>query len=93
MNTSDSHYIYWPESHKVSVERNILFLTWEQVKYVPIISTGENKPIYKKLPEYDYSNVPLLASPIESDKTADEKSKGRNKTELELEIFNQCKKK
>jgi hypothetical protein len=29
MNTSDGHYIYWPESCKVSVERNILFLTQE----------------------------------------------------------------
>jgi hypothetical protein len=43
---------------------------------VPIISTGENKPTYKKLPEHDHSNIPLLASPIESDKMADEKSKG-----------------
>jgi hypothetical protein len=52
---------------------------------VPIISTDKNKAIYKKLPEHDQSNIPLPASSTESDKMADEKGKGQNKTELELE--------
>ena len=38
---SDSHCIYWPESHKVTVERNILFNKEKLHRYSPILLTNE----------------------------------------------------
>ena len=38
---SDSHCIYWPESHKVTVERNILFDKEKLHRYSPILLTDE----------------------------------------------------
>lgn len=41
-NLSNSHYIYQPDTHKASVERNILFSTKNEQKYALIIPTDEN---------------------------------------------------
>ena len=38
---SDSHCIYWPESHKVTVETNILFNKEKLHRYLPILPTDE----------------------------------------------------
>jgi transposase InsO family protein len=40
---SDGHYIYWPNSHKVSVERNIIFDGDNMPETAPIFSTDNNE--------------------------------------------------
>ena len=39
---SDGHCIYWPKSHKISIERNILFDKEKLHKYVPILPTEDD---------------------------------------------------
>ena len=34
---SDSHCIYWPDSHKVSIERNIIFDMVKEPSLAPIL--------------------------------------------------------
>jgi hypothetical protein len=67
-NMGDGHHNYWPDTCKVSVERNIIFPTRDQPKYVPLIPSNQNKPTYicQNLPETDPSSIPLLQSPTNS---------------------------
>jgi hypothetical protein len=45
---SDGHCIYWSDSHKISVERNIIFNDMKYTKYAPILSTeNESKDASK----------------------------------------------
>ena len=47
---SDGYLIYWPNRHKVSVERNVIFDIREKVKLSPISPSEEPKvPTSKKL--------------------------------------------
>ena len=47
---SDGHLIHWPNRHNISVERNIIFDTGEQVKLSPTPPTDESEvPTTKKL--------------------------------------------
>jgi hypothetical protein len=73
VNSSNGHQIYWPDTHKVSVKRNIIFPTQDKPKYAPIIPSDENKPSYmrQKLLEADTSQIPLLQSPTDSHRSAD----------------------
>ena len=40
---SNGHLIYWPNRHKVTVERNMIFDTREKVKLSPMSLTDEPK--------------------------------------------------
>jgi hypothetical protein len=82
----DSHQIYWPDTHKVSVKRNIVFPIQDKPKFAPIVPSDENKPAYihQKLLGSDPSQVPLLLSPADSQKLADN-SEMENKDESKYE--------
>jgi hypothetical protein len=70
-NLSHGHYIYWPDSCKVSIERNIIFPSKEKPKLTPIIPTDKNKPAYmhQKLLDNNASNILL---PDSSEKLVDD---------------------
>jgi hypothetical protein len=46
---NERHYIYWPNSQKVSIERNIIFASKNEPKYAPIIPGDQNHPTYTHL--------------------------------------------
>jgi hypothetical protein len=43
---SDGYYIFWPNSQKVSIKRNIVFPTKNEPKYALIIPSDQNHPTY-----------------------------------------------
>ena len=58
---SNGHCIYWPESHKVTVEQNILFDKEKLHRYSPILPTNEEiqRPIDKEgKAQVQYQNTP-----------------------------------
>ena len=59
---SDGHLIYWPKRHKISVERNIIFDTGEQVKLSPTPLTDESKVPTTKKPTVVPPIVPQIPS-------------------------------
>ena len=52
---SDGHCIYWPESHKVTGEQNILFNKEKLHRYSPILLTNEE--IQRSIDKADKAQV------------------------------------
>jgi hypothetical protein len=73
VNSSNGHQIYWPETRKVSIKRNIVFPIQNKPKFTLIVPGNENKPAYmhQKLQGSDPSQVPLPLSATDSQKSAD----------------------
>ena len=57
---SDGHLIYWPNGHKISVERNVIFDTGDKVKLSPISTTEKKTVSTPKKPNTRSPNVPSV---------------------------------
>ena len=74
---SDGHLIYWPNRHKISVERNIIFDTGEQVKLSPTPLTDESKAPMTKKPTVVPPIVPQIPSVPACDLLSQQDGKGQ----------------
>ena len=59
---SDGHYVYWPTSHKVSVERNLIFNRGDKLKLSPILPYEESTDGTSRKTSITPSVVPQIPS-------------------------------